>query len=225
MALIHYSPLINQIRGSIGNASFQRSLAGNIVRSKPVPPVKNSQQIVNVRTVLPQIVFAWRNLSDADKITWRNYLTYSPDYMRKNPKMVLSAYSLFVKYNTIRVLVGFSVLSSFIFVQPSLSPTRPLPYIDSGNLWMDIGQSIPGVDWGYMIRMSRPCTSVHNRALNDLRIVVAFNGPNQLFNINSEYLTTWGIQPVAGNILKCELKFFSSSMPFVYSPIVHTGAI
>jgi len=218
MALIKYSPLVNSIRGSISNGTFQNSSGGNIVRNKPAPITRYSQQTTDVRSVMPQVVFAWRNLSAGQKITWKNFLSYSPDYMRKSPKLALSAYSLFVKVNCIRLLSNFSILTDITFLNPTLSPSRGLLYLDYDVLTIDIGQGIPGVDWYYQIRASRPASSIYSRVLNDLRIIKMYAGPNQTYPCQSEYYTAWGLVPVAGQVIRLELRFFSATMPFVYQP-------
>jgi len=220
MALIKYSPLINDIRGSAGNATFQRSQAGAVVRNKPVPSVINSQQTVDVRSLLPQVVFAWRGLSSAEQTTWKNFLSYSPDFMRKSPKTMLSAYSLFVKYNCIRLLSDFGIRTSIDFTQPNLAPTRGLFMLYDNVLFIDIGQEITGVDWLYQIRASRPSSSPYSRVLNDFRIIKAYSGPYQIFDCQAAYVAAWGMAPPAGSYIRLSLRFFCSTMPFVYEPII-----
>ena len=219
MALIRYSALINDVRGSIGNGTFQRSQGGAMVRNKPVPGYRNSQFTVNVRMYLPQVVFAWRNLSSAEKLQWQYFLTYSPDFMRKSPKTILSAYSLFVKYNCIRLMSGFSIVTTITIAVPNLSPTRPSMALDSGSLVMDIGQPIPGVDLYYQIKATRPSLNRHSKSLNDFRVIKKFDGPNQTFDISDEYIAAWGAIPTSGQWVRYMLTFFHATQPFIYSPI------
>jgi hypothetical protein len=172
------------------------------------------------RTTLPAVVFAWRNLSANQQLNWRNFLSYSPDFMKKSPKTLLSAYSLFVKYNTIRVLSGWSILEDIYFYQPNLSPLTSYPYLDDGEFYIDVGQEIPGLDWYYQIRISRPCNGSHSRELNNLRIIRAYGYAEQYFSIDTAYRAVYGTIPAAGQWISYEVKFFHYNMPFIYGSSV-----
>lgn len=218
MALIKYSPIVNDIRGSVGNATFQHSLAGSIIRTKPVSMVRNSQQAVNVRTVFPEVLFAWRSLSVAQQTNWKNFLTYSPDFMKKSPRTMISGYSLFVKYNTLRVLRGLSILTNITFSQATLINSVINILSDSVNLYMDITAPINPSVWYFQFQLSRGNNNIHSRDLHYLRIIDHVDLHPESYPFTTGYIKAWGFVPIANQWIGMRTTFFHATMPYVFSP-------
>ena len=220
MALIKYGSIVNDIRGSIGNGTFQRGVGGSIVRNKPVPMLRQSQQTADVRTVLPEIVFAWRALSDAQKTNWKNFLTYSPDFMRKSPKTILSAYNLFIKYNTLRLLRGLSILSDITFSQATQLNAVISILSDSTDIYMSVTEPIDPATWYLQMQLSRACSNKYSRVLDYFRIIDHVDSHPESVAFTAGYLKAWGFIPPSGLWISLRYTFFHASMPYIFSPVV-----
>ena len=220
MAIIKYSPLVNELRGSVGNGTFQRSVAGSILRNKPVPSSLISQQITDVRSAMPAVTFAWRNLSPEQQLNWKNFLYYSPDFMRKSPKTLLSGYSLFVKYNTLRLLRGLTILSDIIFSQVTQMNAVITILSDSSNLYMETTAPIDSTTWFLQMQLSRSSGSKYSRQLKYLRIIDHVNSHPESVPFTAGYVKAWGYVPVPFQYIGVRYTFFHASMPYIFSPSV-----
>lgn len=218
MALVKYSSIVNDIRGSVGNATFQRGVSGSILRNKPVPRVPSGLYTQPIRINLSTLVFQWRNLTPAVQQQWKNFLLFSPDYMKRASKVALSAYNLFLKYNSIGLLTTLSYLESITLSQVDFSPSRPNGHLAAGQFWLDIAPANLPPNWGYLIRMSPPSRNSNVKQSSGFRAILASAGISYTFPITGAYSMVWGRIPVTGEYVYCEVTFFHLSMPFIYSP-------
>jgi hypothetical protein len=219
MALIQYSALVNDIRGSVGNATFQRNGSLHIVRSKPAPIERYSQQAINVRNATAQAAFAWRTLSSAQQLQYKNFISYSPEFMRRSPKSLISGYELFVKYNTLRLLRGHTILTDISYGTPSAFPWTA--YINSSgtNLYYYSNIALDPAIWWLQIQLSRSKGIAQSRVLGSLRIIDHADTIALGFPITTGYTAAYGYVPPSGDFITCRVTFFHATMPYIYSPV------
>jgi len=218
MAQIKYSPLINYLRGSVGNATFQNSIGGNVVRNKPALVYRATPYQVAVRAAIVKAEYAWRELTDAQRQQYVVYLSFSPDYQRKNNKTLLSAYSLFVKYNTLRILQGLSVLTDITFAPVPFYPVAENLYWNENAIALKFAEVIDRSIWDFQFRSSAGFDSRHTKRLNDIRILQHTTQSSMYHNFFAAYNTVWGVNPGIGQWVHWICTLFHTSQPFVYSP-------
>lgn len=219
MALIRYSPLINNIRGSVGNATFQRSQGGNIIRNKPVLVYRSSPYTEAVRAAMASCEFAWRGLSAAQQQQYTNFLNYSPDFQWYSPKQMISGYSLFLKYNCLRLLNGLSILTSFVYNQSTFYPHIDSFFVVSPYFYIVFNASVDTDEWTFSLRASAGLSSTKTVRINALRIIPHGTGDSNTFDLASAYTSIYGAVPSKNQYVGYDLTFFSNTMPFVFSSL------
>jgi len=154
MAQIQFSPLISKVTGSIGAVTFQESVNGSFARSRPRPATSSLPQSQLVRSTMSRIVYAWQQLSVAAQNEWEAYAKFSSQTFKKGGKRVMSGYTLFMRYNLVRVLSGLEVLSTVDFysqalpnISPSISVTSPDFFIAVGSGANSLAYSYDGINW------------------------------------------------------------------------------
>lgn len=103
MARIKFSPLISSIKGKLGNAVFQGGKSGFILRTKAQPRNKNTASQVKARGRMIQVKTLWQNLTTLEKNSWIAFANFYRKTTKFNSTKILSAYELFIQYNTIRL--------------------------------------------------------------------------------------------------------------------------
>jgi hypothetical protein len=219
MARVKYSPFINAISGSVGNATFQNSQGGSIVRNKPVCTTRNSEYQTAVRAAMLQAEYGWRALTLAQQTQYNNYTKYSPDYQKKNPKSLLSGYSLFVKYNTLRILQGLAILTDIVYSEIDYYPQITGMYWDTSYVYVQLNEVIDPNFWYFQLRASNGFTSANTRQLNDLRIIIPDYRSGEGIVLANGYTAVWGRNPQVGEHVRFVYTFFHIQQPFVYSSV------
>lgn len=99
MALIKFSNLVNDIRGSSGGTTFSRNKGGAYVRNrtKPINPSTPAQGAA--RAMLGGFSTAWRSLSDANRTSWIENASLYPYINKLGEERVYTGQQLFVKNN------------------------------------------------------------------------------------------------------------------------------
>jgi hypothetical protein len=154
MAKIKLSPLLTSISGSVAGSTFQRSLGGHILRSKPLKRNVLSEKIQISKAYMSQVIAAWHNLTSAQQTAWYQYANFSPFGQKKEKSRALSGYNLFVKYNCIRLAAGLSILNATNFLALDL-PAFNLSFqydpsdrfIAGGNGINSLAYSLDGINW------------------------------------------------------------------------------
>lgn len=77
MARVTLSGLVSDIKGSINGSTFQRSASGLTLRNKPIPVGKGSSSQQLIRRTNSLLSTAWENLTDAERLTWKNFAAFT----------------------------------------------------------------------------------------------------------------------------------------------------
>lgn len=106
MARIVYGGGVTEITGSIGGWTFQRNLAGTIVRLRPIQRKRQSNKQTLIHSVLQGDIVEWNNLSLINKGLWNTYAS-AHDYVNKfGQDTVASGFNWFYGNNFYRELTG-----------------------------------------------------------------------------------------------------------------------
>jgi hypothetical protein len=160
MAVLKYSVLVSEVKGSVGGATFQRCGQSLSVRSNPSHRRAGTLPANESRLQFSTIANAWRGLSKAQQ---DQFGVVSPSYPftdRFGTAFVANGYQLFVSLNRMLVMVG----DSFITVPQFYSPpvfTRPHinPYVLDGSVMnFDFSAALPADSW-FIVFLSNPLRS------------------------------------------------------------------
>jgi hypothetical protein len=122
MARVKYASLVSDISGSIGSATFQKSLYGNTLRSKPRCRKSGSASQQGIRILMMQCHQAWRSLSDAQRRQWNQFINYSGASINRDRAVLLTGHALFLKYNFLRLFAHLAIMTNPVYL-----PIDPWP--------------------------------------------------------------------------------------------------
>lgn len=113
MALIQPSPLVSEIRGSVGGVTFARNPAGPFARAKVVPVNPNSPLQVERRAFFSTASTDWRDtLSQAQRDTWNVLGTTTLFKNSLGNDFNPSGIQLFIRTSALQQLAGIFVSAS-----------------------------------------------------------------------------------------------------------------
>jgi len=158
MARVILGPLINDIRGSIGNQVFDNYGGVHIVRAKPsyTTNPQSAQQTI-VRTATAVFVSAWQSMTLAQQQAWVEVAATFPTGKESDAKLSrgglvtvprgpFSPWNAFLACNMNRYLSGYSLITDILIVPPlGLSLPEPLKALHATS---STGQIF--VDWEYI---------------------------------------------------------------------------
>lgn len=70
MAKISFSPIVDDIRGALGNSVIQQGKANSIVRKRAIPSNPRSGAQISVRNLVSVRSKAWASLTEAQRTAW-----------------------------------------------------------------------------------------------------------------------------------------------------------
>ena len=214
MARVKYASLVSGISGSIGSATFQKSLYGNTLRSKPRPRHSRSPLQYTRRQMMMTIHNAWADLTDADRIQWNQFISFSSASIRRDKNVLLTGHSLFIQYNYMRLLAGLTILVSIDY---SLLPRN------TGNIALAVG---PGqsllltLDADYIesqqffiFKISSSRRSSLSFAAKGLLYLPVIIGTGSPYQIGTLYATAFGPLPIIADTIHYTIRWFSLTSP------------
>ncbi len=113
MARVIYSNLVDEIKGSIGDLTFQRNYYSNIAHLKNKRSNKYNENIYTKNEVFNRLRIVWKSLSNSNKTSWNNAASTYSFRNKFGEDLTLTGYNLFISINSRRLFDGFSILSSF----------------------------------------------------------------------------------------------------------------
>jgi len=130
MARIIYSPVVTEIKGSIGGMTFQKNASGAIARLKPKKAKTNTQKQKDQQPRTKLLQQYWQNLTLAQKIEWNTFAGNHNKIGLNGQEKKLTGYQWFLTINQNRLLFDNAMLS----VPPVYEIVNP---IDSVSLNFD----------------------------------------------------------------------------------------
>lgn len=103
MGKVKYASFIQDVRGLVGDAVFQKNKAGNTIRERVVPVNPRSSSQVAVRSNLSVLSKAWSGLTDSQRSQW-DTAAASAEWTQKNvfgDNFQLSGEQLYLKLNLV----------------------------------------------------------------------------------------------------------------------------
>ena len=211
MARVKFSSVIDELKGSIGNITFQSGQSGDVARFKPYQSNFATVPRDSVRYYMKVIVATWQSLSVSDKGLWIAFAASNSYYQKNNPTIKLTGYQLFVMYNCILKQNGQGL---------QLVPITPVPLslfnscvlsFTSGQLYATCDISSTAANYLYL-RISRAGQNKSSALINSVRVVLVPNTPfSSVFNITSQFYSVYNSPLAAGLWLYYEWRAFSPS--------------
>jgi hypothetical protein len=213
MARVKFSALLSEINGSIGGSTFQRSAYGYSLRNKPIPVSKPTVLNQAIRQSFFQASRLWSNMSDVDRIFWRNAVEFYLPRSRNNKNSYLSAYSYFMQIVPMALFQNLS-LSYFTKLEPF---DYRLKY--SGNAWyasqIDI-YYMGGAfgDYTCLVEASRPFATMVRFDKKSLRLFNCLHSEQAVY-LGQSYVDYYGALPSVGEFINLRLRVFGLNSPSI----------
>jgi len=221
MARIQYASIVSEVSGSIGTATFQKSLYGNTLRSKPNPRKSSSIAQQYCRNLMMQLHQAWAALSDDQRRQWNQFVSFSSARINRDKSVLLTGHALFLKYNFFRLLSGLTVLSDFSYISIE---SFPLPEgIGTDGICAEIYYDTPfdgDLIWA-VVKFSAPMKPSLSFTPSGLRYMYSnWTGISlSVLSFTQSYLDAFGAYPSVGQTVHFSSTFFSMLAPILSQEI------
>lgn len=223
MARIKFSALVSSIAGSVGGGTLQQNRYGFTLRNKPIPTNRRSANQTAVRTVIGYLQGQWQSLSYDQRDRWNEFSHYSPTFSRNSRDRLISGHALFLKYNSVRMMIGESALLSFDYsITPNVvrNPvffrnSTEIPGIDSLMVFMS-----GGIDLSYanfLIRISDAFVSSKSKAISKARVCQTVQVDSEVYDLTDSYLEIFPGLPAVGSQVWGEVTIINMQCPIIYS--------
>lgn len=216
MARVKLSAILNDISGSVGGSTFQRSQYGLSLRSKPSPihMVNSSTQLI--QQYIKEAQYTWRYMNESQKGAYDRFSQFHPQYSKHNKTSLLSGYNLFMKHALIKLAAGFVPTPIIQFASPPLVISPPVISRSGSDLTMNIGVDISVLEFVVLAKMSRPLEFLRFSSKSSLRVVkTQYNAGNVIW-IQDSYMAVYNRLPSIGDYIHASFTVVCDASPIIY---------
>jgi hypothetical protein len=218
MARIRYASLVQDISGSVGSSTFQKNLYGNTLRSRPRSQKTGSAAQLQHRTYMIQAQNAWRALTDLQRKSWNEYISFSGTSIKRDRNVLTTGHALFIKYHIMRFMNGLSALGNLYYQNTPTFPVNPQVVADGSDLyivWEDAWDSSE-IWFVFKISQHKSLSSAFTPA--GLRFMKIPLSDNNGFEFHALYNAAFGKVPVYLDNVMVSLQYFSLRAPIIVAP-------
>lgn len=235
MAIFRPSALVQNISGSVGGVTFALGPRGSILKHRPArrktaPEMlipwnqESSTDTMPAGQILTELKTAWQNLTDTQRLSWRNLAQQLPTRNRLGIRRPLSGFQLFLQ--EAQLLGTLSASAALV------SATPPPPVRAATPTAIDLSQiAVSDADWD--IPFTNPTagsaykflycktdrTDNPTREIRTHRLLYRRSGSsNQFNNMRSRWEFLFG-PPIEGTIV----EFSVAVIPYTTGPITPTA--
>jgi hypothetical protein len=215
MARIKYGSIIADISGSIGSATFQKSLYGNTLRNRPRNTRAGTAAQFAARSQLMQCQYAWRTMSEALRRQWNQFIAFSGQSINRDRGILTTGHSLFLKYNYARLQAGFSIVTTIVYKSAPAWPT--IDYIaESGNgIEIAFTDDLDALNIYPTVFLSPTRPESKSFTNEGLRFMFIDAVDEMLISILTAYQNKFGLNLTGGDFISCRFQFFHLSSPLL----------
>lgn len=224
MARIKLGPLVTNIAGSIGGATFQRSRFGMTMRAKPLPLYSETSAQYLIRRLIVFLQYSWQDLTDAQRLQWNRFLDFSGQTIRRDRSIKLSGQTLYIKYQLWRLLYDQALLTTISYApMPDHYNLINVTWDNIDTYMLKFDGTIDETSYFFICKLSSPRRE--NQAFNPrgLRWMDVYFYHSIYYDINASYIAAFGVLPPIDAWLHYSIQYFSMVSP-VYSG-VYTGKL
>jgi hypothetical protein len=179
---------------------------------------QQSEKQTNSRSYLTQVQNVWRSLSPTVQNEWSLFANLNPVFNRNNRNVKLNGYQLFIKYNTIRLHIGLSILTTIAYSTITNFPVSVSFQSYSGNLDVIFDSTFNATLYRALIMVSSAKNSSYPLRVRSYKLA-QFSGyfSNRGF-IHYSYLSLFAVLPAVGQWLPYRLSVID-----LYQPVIREG--
>jgi hypothetical protein len=222
MARVQYGGLITDLSGSVGGATFQKSLYGNTLRTKPIPlrPAHPAQTVI--RSYMTQLHAAWASLSSAERKQWNQFINFSGQTINRDSGVTLTGHDLFLKYNMFRLMAGFSIMTVPVYQTMPVTTGTPSLIRHPVSIELVYGQAVDPATLWFIFKISSARSASQAFSKQGIRYMnfVPVTGTQIYFK--TLYEATFGVIPAIGSTVHVTRRFFSTVAPAYGREIPYT---
>jgi hypothetical protein len=225
MARIKYASIVSSVSGSIGSATFQKSLYGDTLRNKPRPRLSSSSLQLNRRYLMTQIHNAWRDLDNAQRLQWNQFIGFSSAVIARDKHILQTGHSLFIQYNYLRLLTGLAILTDITYTP--LSQWPPIVSIENAAGTLEInfdGPNLGSTMW-FVLKMSAPRLSSLSFNPKGCRYCSTTFADDSVFWFTGSYQSLFGTIPANGQTIHYIIRFFQLTAPILSGKVSGTWVL
>ena len=225
MARVKFSPIVTDIAGSIGGITFQRNKFGNTMRQKPLPLNPASDAQYNVRQKIAAIQAAWRALSDADRLQWDRFLSFSNQNIRRDRSVKMSGHALYLKYQLLRSMQNIALLTDIAYIPMPDVPAFLKFEFHSPITRIYFDATVDDNNYFFNLRMSRPRLSSSRFSQKGLRYMYVDKASEPYFSLEFSYPQYFGIDLAVGDHVHYSLQFFALLSPVFLGSVTGSATV
>lgn len=215
MARIKYGSLVSDISGSIGSATFQKSLYGNTLRSKPNPRRSATPAQINCRQYMVLCHQAWRGLSDAGRRQWNQYINFTNASINRDKTILLTGHALFIKWNFLRLTQQYAIVTDLVYSAIPTWPTILSLNCEVDNVAVHFSHNLNDIPcWPVLfLSANRPPSRSFFKA--GLRCMLGGSNDDAWVNYALKYKNAFGVNIAVGNTIHYEVQYFCTEAPII----------
>lgn len=220
MARIKYASIVSSVSGSVGSATFQKSQYGDVLRNKPRPRRSSTASQYEIRMLMQSLHEAWRDLTDAQRKQWNQFISYSNATIRRDHNVLLTGHALFIQYNMLRLLVQLSIMTTPVYVPlVGIFDHVSLGRDDAGTLTLDLEDEYPGTQTFGVCKLSTIRNPSRSFSPQGLRYIPIASDNEVNFDITAYYVSIFGAVPAIGDTVHYSFRRFSVLSPITQRPL------
>lgn len=201
MALVRFGGAIGSIRGKVGNAVFQQTAAGIVLRYNQSHPNKRTIRQVKVRAINSRLQSEWLGLTPAQRNVWQGYRRYNPIHQKRNTRLFINGHQAFLKINHYRLMYNLTVLLAPQFNKCELTPIDASLSLSYSDLTLTLDRAADATNEFVILFVSVKVRPTKNNPGSLQKMLIFTTTNTNVYNINAEYLALFGIQLIAGNTI------------------------
>jgi len=223
MARIKLGPMVTDISGSVGGATFQRSRFGITMRSKPLPIRSQTIPQYNVRNIIRSLQNSWQSLTDAQRLQWDRFIDFSGQGILRDRSVKLSGQTLFLKYQFHRLLALRPLLTTIAYTPMPAYIIPDFLIRTGGVLYLHFPGAIESTSYFFTFKLTNTRTPSQAFSFQGLRYMDVDYATQGVFYLTNPYLAAFGILPTVGDWHHYSITYWSYVSPVITG--VFTGKI
>lgn len=201
MARIKPSALISDIRGSVQGSTFQQSQGGLVLKSKSIKVGRDTIAQSRVKSIQAYVRTQWEQFSDSERDVWRSFANFSRVLQKNSSELTVNAQSLFSKVNVIRLLYGYSLLTTPAFsFCVSLAVSFSID-LSGGNLILTTSRLVNSAVEFVVCFATNRRTAATNNPGSAFRLLVFASSTSTTFDITAAYAGVFGAAPESNDLI------------------------
>ena len=214
MARIKLGPMITDIAGSIGGATFQRNRFGMTMRTKPLPKKSETPAQFNIRQKIASLQSSWQDLDNDQRRQWDRYINFSGQTIRRDRSVLLSGQSLYIKYQLFLLLYDQPLLTDLAYVpMPAHPAIKDIYLFMEEAIKLEFTYEVDFYRYFFLFKITSP--RLYAQAFNPrgLRFMKVGYQATYLYDITLSYIAAFGVVPPGESYFHYSIQFFSTIAP------------